>query len=92
MEDSINANKLIKESKLNLNDKEMCELYTYTAHFIGNPNPFNKRLKNMTNSHQRKSVQYLQDALTVCDKEAIHPNSGKEFYLDVIVVVFWIRF
>ena len=35
MEDSINANKLIEESKLNLNDKKMCKLYTNTAHFIG---------------------------------------------------------
>jgi len=92
MGDSINANKLIKESKLNLNDKEMCELYTYTAHFIGNPNPFNENLENMTNYHQRKSVQYLQDALTVCDEEAIHPpNTANQFAIDVIVVIYSLR-
>ena len=82
MEDSINANKLIEESKLNLTDKEVCELYTNIAMFIGNPNPFNKRQENMTNYHQRKALQYLQNALTVCDEEEIHPNNG--FAIDAL--------
>jgi tetratricopeptide (TPR) repeat protein len=69
----------------------MCEIYVYNAFFIGNPNPFNKRLENMTNYHQNKSVQYLQDALTVCNKEAIHPNTNNQFALDVMVVIFSLR-
>jgi tetratricopeptide (TPR) repeat protein len=91
MEDSINANKLIKESKLNLTYKEMCELYVNSAFFIGNPNPFSKRIENMTRYQQRKAVQYLQDALTVCDEEAIHPNTNNQFALDVIVVILSLR-
>ena len=69
----------------------MCQMYTNTAFFIGNPNSFNDRLENITNYHQRRAVQYLQDALTVCDEEAIHPITGNQFSIDVIVVIYSLR-